>query len=144
MSTLPNEVREAGAKAICRANPEWAPICLDNGPAGRAPCSTENCLAARAFDAALSALEAAGWEVNRKGTREALEPFAKLAADIDGDEFGSALDDNMLIGVCSSYEVPISNPTIGDLRRAAALLTASNPKEKPMGPPQVEAEKGSE
>jgi len=62
--------------------------------------------------------------------REALEPFAKLAADIDDDAFGSVLHDGMLLGICSSYEVPISNPTIGDLRRARAAIKALPPQEE--------------
>lgn len=42
-----SEALEKAARAVCRAIPDWTPICLDNGPAGRDPCSAENCLAAR-------------------------------------------------------------------------------------------------
>lgn len=83
-------------------------------------------------DAALSALEAAGFEVNRKGTLEALEPFAKWAVH--------KLENDLPAKIAADASTPVLGDiwsrepevTVGDLR-AAAMLTASRHKEKPDG-----------
>ena len=72
--TLPNEVREA---AITAVRP-YVKTLVGIGIPDVTPTDVQ---IGKAIDAALSALEAAGWEVNRKGTREALEHTLKAMAD---------------------------------------------------------------
>lgn len=54
--------------------------------------------------------------------RDALEPFAKMATDIDESGLGTALhDEGALLALASTWETPIGNPSVGDLRRAARV-----------------------
>ena len=53
---------------------------------------------------------------------KALEPFAKMATDIDESELGAALhDEGALLVLARTWETPIGNPSVGDLRRAARV-----------------------
>lgn len=72
-------------------------------------------------------LEAAGFEVNRKGTLEALEPFAREAVEWPAETdfgLGRSDTDGMLIGVTDD-DVGRAAFTVGDLRRARAALSAT-------------------
>lgn len=73
-----------------------------------ATCETfQACNIDRAAAARLRELEAA------------LEPFAKMARDMDVNPL--SVPDHLALDIVSSYEAPVGNPTVGDLRRARAL-----------------------
>jgi hypothetical protein len=121
---VPDDVREAMARAIYSANPlgSWNnrvdPMRFDPFTWGDLS-DEEQSVFLKMADAALSALEAAGFEVNRKGTLEALEPFASFA------EF--AVNEN---GWIDSYGREQISTWFGPSDFRAAMLTASRHKEK--------------
>ena len=117
--TLPNEVREAVKAAMREVRYH----------------DTEG-----QIDAALSALEAAGWvcvpveptsDMVEYGRQDALNP-----ASLDWMELGYRHGRNTMYA-------PSLVRRIWERMIAATPLTASNPKEKPMGPPQDSAAEGS-
>ena len=160
--TLPNEVREAAIAAVIEnigpiiGNPEYL---ARPGNVERLEARRRNAAASH-VDAALSALEAAGWEVNRKGTREALalaaERLAVAASRIDraDTEFGFRVWADEARNVAGraivdlaaepQFRLTLSEEARAEIERleranaaAAANLgniligSASNPKEKP-------------
>lgn len=71
-ATIPNEVREAMARAISRTEHDTLQVGgVGEGLAEYDPEAAFDCYIDH-VDAALAALEAAGWEVNRKGTFDLL------------------------------------------------------------------------
>ena len=128
--TLPNEVREAAFDAA------FAVLIDPASPGPNIPLETADDLAAvkqctrMALDAALSALEAAGWvcvpveptsDMVEYGRQDALNP-----ASLDWMELGYRHGRNTMYA-------PSLVRRIWERMIAATPLTASNPKEKPMG-----------
>lgn len=130
--TLPNEVREAAIGKV--ANAVWAECGFGFAhttaglDAERMRCDR---IAHTAFNAALSALETAGFEVNRKGTREAL---GEAVAYADGVSWAEGMPIDKQAGRLTFYcttDDGAEYEGVWDVAKARALLTASNPKEKP-------------
>lgn len=110
--TLPNEVRE-GVKAAMRNQPNGWRIDEDT-----------------MLDAALSALEAAGWVcVPVEPTQQMLEAAASV--------WGEGYSIGYRHPITKDFSPALGGPTSSQIY--AAMLTASNPKEKPMGSPQAPA-----
>jgi len=82
------------------------------------------------MDAALSALEAAGWVcVPVEPTQQMLEAAASV--------WGEGYSIGYRHPITKDFSPALGGPTSSQIY--AAMLTASNPKEKPMGSPQAPA-----
>lgn len=130
--TLPNEVREAMARAMCSQggfDPDER--MANDGPRWR--CYLPG------VDAALSALEAAGWTPVKletvvdaayaKGRADALEEAAQMA-EIDARAISKGTHGRMGSTTAIGDHIAQAIRAIASIE-SAALLTASNPKEKP-------------
>lgn len=118
MSTLPNEVRE---KALLEMKLAPWPLRNDN-------YADRDKYVGKIFDAALSALEAAGWVcVPVEPTQQMLEAAASV--------WGEGYSIGYRHPITKDFSPALGGPTSSQIY--AAMLTASNPKEKPMGSPQA-------
>lgn len=121
---VPDDVREAMARAIARVEHDSFQVGgVGEGLAELDPEAAFDCYVDH-VDAALSALEAAGFEVNRKGTLEALA----LAAE------------RLSVAAEPQFRLTLSEEARAEIERleranaaAAVTLTASRHKEKQDG-----------